>query len=519
MFSKLSDRNPSMGPRADPRGKKTKATNFSTFINQDYTNLEPGYRSAVQENALIISLQMFNLILEKCVSLLCKQLDNPIEMKNRLVVDDVDVLLPAIKVWCDWLICHVNVWNPPPSCSEYRVGSAGDAWNRLALLVNLLEKLDHRKTTLATAHKEGLEVVRLPEDATLTGFTPLMLSDQDQIYTSSKNDMELAQCCLRIRKILFVGTVFLCGTEPPVLKVQKYDNYTEYVSVVDSSGHSQSSPTEDQSDAELVVESFSEEESDDQLNNSDDKSKTEPPLSLDSLEMATSPSAVETRRLLIRKEELEKKHQRQERHRKRVQAILQQSGLSVVIEVKPKYLVPDTNCFIDYLELLKKIATSCAPGMEPYYILTIPLIVLNELEGLARGGRDRDLSHLSRTEQEHAADVSGSARTALSYLRSPPRSLPTIRCVTTRGKFINSFTTFVVEDDIDKDLKNDDRVLATCISLCRNSGKEQTKPGDPRHLVRKVVLLTEDRNLRVKALARDVPVREVPDFAQWAGLG
>lgn len=43
--------------------------------------------------------------------------------------------------------------------------------------------------------------------------------------------------------------------------------------------------------------------------------------------------------------------------------------------------------------------------------------------------------------------------------------------------------------------------------------------GDPRHLVREVVLLTEDRNLRVKALARDMPVREVPDFAQWAGLG
>lgn len=73
-----------------------------------------------------------------------------------------------------------------------------------------------------------------------------------------------------------------------------------------------------QSDAELVVESFSEEECEDN-NTSEEKSKAEPQLSLDSLEMATSSSAVETRRLLIRKEELEKKHQRQERHRKRVQ--------------------------------------------------------------------------------------------------------------------------------------------------------------------------------------------------------
>ena len=43
--------------------------------------------------------------------------------------------------------------------------------------------------------------------------------------------------------------------------------------------------------------------------------------------------------------------------------------------------------------------------------------------------------------------------------------------------------------------------------------------GEPRRLYREVVLLTKDRNLRVKALARHVPVREVPDFMQWAGLG
>lgn len=43
--------------------------------------------------------------------------------------------------------------------------------------------------------------------------------------------------------------------------------------------------------------------------------------------------------------------------------------------------------------------------------------------------------------------------------------------------------------------------------------------GEPRRLEREVVLLTEDRNLRVKAYARDVPVRELPDFMRWSGLG
>lgn len=36
--------------------------------------------------------------------------------------------------------------------------------------------------------------------------------------------------------------------------------------------------------------------------------------------------------------------------------------------------------------------------------------------------------------------------------------------------------------------------------------------------VREVVLLTDDRNLRVKALAAELPTRDLPSFVQWAGL-
>lgn len=36
--------------------------------------------------------------------------------------------------------------------------------------------------------------------------------------------------------------------------------------------------------------------------------------------------------------------------------------------------------------------------------------------------------------------------------------------------------------------------------------------------VREVVLLTDDRNLRVKALAAELPTRDLPSFVHWAGL-
>jgi len=37
----------------------------------------------------------------------------------------------------------------------------------------------------------------------------------------------------------------------------------------------------------------------------------------------------------------------------------------------------------------------------------------------------------------------------------------------------------------------------------------------PVHLLREVVLLTEDRNLRLKAHTHNVPVKEIPVFMKW----
>lgn len=42
---------------------------------------------------------------------------------------------------------------------------------------------------------------------------------------------------------------------------------------------------------------------------------------------------------------------------------------------------------------------------------------------------------------------------------------------------------------------------------------------EPVRLHREVVLLTDDRNLRVKALTRNVPVRDIPAFLRWAKVG
>lgn len=74
------------------------------------------------------------------------------------------------------------------------------------------------------------------------------------------------------------------------------------------------------------------------------------------------------------------------------------------------------------------------------------IAVLKELEGLARGGKDRDHIPVPAVDPEHAAKVAEAAKIALVFLRS--RS-PGVRCVTTRGTVIHT-SAFAMEEDTEQ---------------------------------------------------------------------
>lgn len=111
------------------------------------------------------------------------------------------------------------------------------------------------------------------------------------------------------------------------------------------------------------------------------------------------------------------------------------------------------------------------------------------------------------------------------------------RCVTAKGSILNSIF-FTSEDDQSEQKSNDDKILDTALNLCKKNIEEKKgktlpiefheyfskivffyKTGEVRYVYREVVLLTTDRNLRVKALTNELPVRELHDFVKWAGLG
>jgi protein SMG6 len=120
------------------------------------------------------------------------------------------------------------------------------------------------------------------------------------------------------------------------------------------------------------------------------------------------------------------------------QKILDQSVV-VEMEVRPTYLVPDTNCFIGYLSQLEAISRWQEEGSSKHpYTLMVPLVVVNELEGLSQGCKPSQ-------SLAHAALVREGAREAISFLQTKH---PALRCVTTRGTVLNSTTLF--EEDMDQ---------------------------------------------------------------------
>ena len=83
--------------------------------------LDDNCRSAVQENAVQLGLDMFALMASECTSLLGGNLvTGSVSIVPR--DDDLRAILPCLKVWSDWMTCHQNLWNPPPLPSDPELG-------------------------------------------------------------------------------------------------------------------------------------------------------------------------------------------------------------------------------------------------------------------------------------------------------------------------------------------------------------------------------------------------------------
>lgn len=115
------------------------------------------------------------------------------------------------------MLCNSKVWNPPPSCSDYKLSwvfnalinptkintklinllhnifsGTGDCWSRLASLVNNLEKFqEHYKLFLNESDESDPSLrqqLKLPEDSMFSGFTPIIGYELKPTFIKTTSD-------------------------------------------------------------------------------------------------------------------------------------------------------------------------------------------------------------------------------------------------------------------------------------------------------------------------------------------
>ncbi|XP_054481907.1 telomerase-binding protein EST1A [Anoplopoma fimbria] len=499
--------------------------NMFTIHNAHSRGEEGEVRSVLQDQSTALGLGMFALLVQRCTELLRDTPAEPVpmadgeeegkreELEGMVRVSafplDLKELLPSIKVWSDWMLGQPDQWNPPP-CS---IDCSPDVWQCLADLCNMLARVDHEEVPLYKVDTEEVEgdeeltVLQLKEDRLLAGFVPLLAAPQEPCYTDRHTDMAIAADCKRVTVLKYFLEA-LCGQEEPLLAFKG----GKYISVA-------TSPTNNSMDTRSRQDSLTEKEADDVI------VEAESSLSASEGEDEAGDSENDIRQLKARRHVLTNKLAQQQKRRDKIQAVLQTGG-QLELEVRPLFLVPDTNGFIDHLGGLKRLL-QCGT-----YIIVVPLIVITELDGLAKGqdnfgggvgsgGRSTGGRGNYNVSAAHVRAVQEKARLAVSFLEKGFEARePYLRALTSRGNQLESIA-FRSEDTSGQKGTNDDVILSCCLHYCKDKAKDfmpDQRNGTVR-LQREVVLLTDDRNLRVKALTRNVPVRDIPAFLSWAKVG
>jgi len=466
-------------------------TNLKAPYHPPDASLETSCRSLLQEHSVEVGLDMFGLLVGRCSQLLTDHLDteSPNQPAPRLG-EDLHSILPALKTWAEWMMCHAHLWNPQPLNRPPELGPHINVWKNLSTFCDLLNKLDTKQGCLIREEQPGYDQVVLHEDTTLAGFVPMLSAPQETFYASVDMDKRQAEDWLRVEKLRLFGE-YLCGVEPPLLGFNVETG--KYYSVAPSPVRSE----------EKLATGKGGQDGADSGEESDD-------VVIEHSSASDSEGDAHIQRLKAKRGELEKRKQETEQHQESMNAILASNRQAKLeLEVRPLFLIPDTNCFIDHMTWLTKFLAT------KKYTLVVPLVVINELDGLSKGARAQQYD-----SPDHATMVQSRAGAAIGWLETEFQARnPHLRAQTSKGSVMDTIAFRDEEADANAGI-NDDIILSCCLHYCKDNARDfmPKAKDEPVRLYRDVVLLTEDRNLRLKAHTCNVPVKDVPAFRKWSRI-
>jgi protein SMG6 len=365
---------------------------------------------ALRDAALKMAFDVFGVLLERCNALLTG-FRPVVDLTSQCIFEeeeDLPTLLAAVKVWCDWLVGNNETWGEVAAAGPFEQ-LAALATHLEALKPALRNVLNQLLTEDEVARRPdrttSFELVKLGEDALLCGFAPWLRGLEWSVYrrwAPRSIPPLLAQDARRLDAINF-AVDFLEGLDPPVLKWSPPDS--AHVSLVRPQGPAENQMTPMRATGLVPPDVLDESYSDDEPY----QTRRQQPVDEDD----------KIGQLRRRRDELERRRAEEERLRRRALA----ERVCVTVEIRPRYVVPDTNCFISFLSEIRQLASSA-----PHLQLRVPLVVVAELEGLAKGARPVDAAKYPN--REHAAMVEENAGKALAFFRERPPS--NIKCITSK---------------------------------------------------------------------------------------
>ncbi|XP_062507794.1 telomerase-binding protein EST1A-like [Corticium candelabrum] len=424
------------------------------------------------------------------LSVVTRLIGNYKKEKLAVILEPAVRFLPSLSVWADVFLEDHKTWL---CAGRQEVQSFLSSFRKLLnCFLGVADPTDR------TNHKH----VILPVDCLLSGFVPLQEIHSKKVTRLEQSDSS----SLTLQKLLELADL-LCTVEPPLLSFNR-ESY-EYVDV---QLEVEKPVTVDKDQATLPTEAvLSGEESDDileEFDNANESVEDEFDNSDENVELMTGkgkedvPSVeVGVGELIARKRELAAQMAQQKKREEDIREIVerQRTQRQEQTQIQPKFLVPDTNCFIDRLLLIEQIAKVQT------YTLAIPLVVFNELDGLAKG-----LEIPANVQQ--AEKVMKNAMASSTFITHCFKSKrQNVSLLTSSGNLLNT-STFRLQDNSVQG-NNDDIILESSIQL-NDRTRRQSKYGS----IQKVVLLTDDRNLRVKALARNIAVCNIELFFKLARI-